>query len=311
MRNSRCTLVFVAFLLTGVIGAISAWPDAGTVRARSGQESASAGTATVFRNLEYSRTGSRSLMLDVYRPGKSDEPFPLVIWIHGGGWHSGSRTPCPAAWLVQHGYAVASIDYRLSREATFPAQIVDCKAAIRWLRAHAAEHGIDPDRVGVWGASAGGHLAALLGTAGDVPLFDSPENPEHSSRVQAVCDFFGPTYLVLSGTRDEMGRVGMESVTRLLGGPAGNLYEKAALASPATFVTPDDPPFLIVHGSRDPVVPLAQSRLLFDALQNAGVDATLHVVEGAGHGFRNFGVNDMVLGFFEKHLKSPVRSPRP
>lgn len=312
MRRNR--FLALAALLSLACGAVvPASPVHSTVGAQSASVPANlpAREVVALCNLEYSRPGGRPLRLDLYRPRAADGPLPLVVWIHGGGWRSGSKSPCPAAWMAQHGYVVAGMDYRLSGEATFPAQIVDCKAAVRWLRAHAAEYGIDPNRIGAWGASAGGHLAALLGVTGDVALFESPEHEEYSSRVQAVCDFFGPAHLVLSGTAADPGVQGMRAITQLLGGPAGELYEKAALASPITFVTPDDPPFLIVHGSRDRVVPLAQSRLLFEALQNAGVEAALHVVEGAGHGFRTFHVDDIVLEFFNRHLKGPGCPPGP
>ncbi len=157
----------------------------------------------VIRGIEYAKAGEHSLKLDVYTPSAkpgTDKPAPLpvIIWIHGGGWESGTRSACPAAQLVPHGYAAVSISYRFSQVAPYPAQIHDCKAAVRWVRAHAKEHNIDPARIGVWGASAGGHLVALLGTSGgDAELEGSiGGNVEHSSRVQAVCNWFGPTDLI-------------------------------------------------------------------------------------------------------------------
>ena len=149
-----------------------------------------------LRNLEYARVGDKKLLLDLYLPEKPQGPLPLVIWIHGGAWLGGDKADCPARRLVQRGYAVASVNYRLSNEAIFPAQIKDCKAAVRWLRAHTAEYGLDAGHFGVWGASAGGHLVALLGTSGDTKDFDKGENLGVSSRVQAVCDWFGPTDLL-------------------------------------------------------------------------------------------------------------------
>ena len=122
----------------------------------------------VFSDLEYARVGEKSLLLDLYLPPEGESPWPVIVWIHGGAWRTGNRADPPALFLVERGYAVASISYRLSREAIFPAQIHDCKAAIRWLRARAGEYDLDPARIGVWGASAGGHLAALLGTSGGV-----------------------------------------------------------------------------------------------------------------------------------------------
>jgi acetyl esterase/lipase len=146
-----------------------------------------------LRDLEYARAGEKSLLLDLYLPEKSRHSLPLIIWIHGGAWTGGDKADCPARRLLQRGYAVASINYRLSNEAIFPAQIEDCKAAIRWLRAHAKQYGLDADHFGAWGSSAGGHLVALLGTTGDLKQFDKGDNLDFSSRVQAVCDFYGPT----------------------------------------------------------------------------------------------------------------------
>ena len=148
------------------------------------------------RNLSYVTHGRPSQTLDLYVPRKARE-IPLIVWIHGGAFLFGSKEGFPVEPVPLHllldGYAVASINYRLSPEALFPAQLEDCKAAIRWLRAQAEEFGLDPNRIGVWGASAGGYLAALLGTAGAIRDFEVGENLNYSSRVQAVCDFFGPT----------------------------------------------------------------------------------------------------------------------
>jgi hypothetical protein len=159
--------------------------------------SAFAQTAGVksHRDLVYVEGGHERHKLDLYLPEKADGPLPLIIWVHGGGWQNGSKDGCPPlrGGYIERGYAVASINYRLSGHAVFPAQIEDCKAAIRWLRAHAKEYGLDAKRFGVWGSSAGGHLVALLGTSGDVKEFDVGANLDQSSRVQAVCDYYGPT----------------------------------------------------------------------------------------------------------------------
>jgi len=147
------------------------------------------------KNIPYTKPPHETQEMDIFNPmtvtlpGQKDEPAPprpLLIWIHGGGWIGGSKDHCPAVSMCRDGFVVASINYRLSSEATFPAQIEDCKAAVRWLRAHAKAYNIDVNRVGVWGASAGGHLAALVGTSGDVKELDKGDNLEQSSRVQAV-----------------------------------------------------------------------------------------------------------------------------
>ena len=145
------------------------------------------------RDIPYVPGGHELQRLDLYLPEADKSARPLVIWVHGGGWNSGSKDGCTARWLVEYGYAVASINYRLSTHAIYPAQIEDCKSAIRFLRAHASEYGIKPDRIGAWGASAGGHLVALLGTTGDIRDFDTGTNLDQSSKVQCVVDWFGPT----------------------------------------------------------------------------------------------------------------------
>ena len=149
--------------------------------------------ALAQRDLVYARAGAKDLLLDLYLPEGAPRPLPLVVWIHGGGWRNGAKEQTPARRLVERGYAVASINYRLSGEAIFPAQIHDCKAAVRWLRANAAKYGLDAGRVAAWGSSAGGHLVALLGTSGGImELEGGLGNADQSSRVQAVVDFFGP-----------------------------------------------------------------------------------------------------------------------
>ena len=254
----------------------------------------------VTRDIEYDRAGDTPLLLDLYVPPKKpDGPLPIVVWIHGGGWRGGDKRRCRALLLVKRGYAVASVNYRLSREATFPAQIHDCKSAIRWIRANAKKYSIDPDRIGVWGGSAGGHLVALLGTSGGVKALEGDgANLDQSSRVQAVADFCGPADLTAFKGADRSRRL----LEAFLGGPVDDNLAKAALASPVTHITKDDPPFLIMHGSADPVVPAAQSRRLPTALKKAGIDTTLRIIEGAGHGVSGPGVHNQVTAFFDKHL---------
>ena len=169
------------------------------------------------QDLEYVEGGHERNRLDLYLPEKAEDRLPLIVWIHGGAWYAGSKEGCPAVPFAAKGYAVASINYRLSQHAIFPAQIEDCKAAIRWLRANAAKYNLDPDHIGVWGASAGGHLVALLGTtAGVKELEGQGGNLDQSSRVQCVVDWFGPTDLTTMG--DEGDKPG-SPVALLIGGP--------------------------------------------------------------------------------------------
>jgi len=256
-------------------------------------------------DLAYGPGGPRHT-LDLYVPEKSDKPLPLAIWIHGGAWAAGSKENCRALPLLEHGSAVASINYRLTDTAQFPAHIEDCKAAVRFLRKQAAQYRLDPAHFGVWGSSAGGHLGALLGTSGDVKALegDVGEYDDVSSRVQAVCDWFGPTDLSkMGGSHD----AASSPESKLVGGLVQERRDQVAAANPITHVTKDDPPFLIMHGTRDPAVPFNQSELLEAALHQTGVESTLVPLDGAGHGGGEFEAPDtqsMIREFFDQHLKS-------
>jgi acetyl esterase/lipase len=254
----------------------------------------------------FAKVGTRDLHMDIVMPPDTlAKPHPCVVWIHGGGWSKGTYKQNRAAWLAGKGYVGVSAEYRLSGEAIYPAQITDCKAAVRYLRARAKDYGIDPNRIGVWGGSAGGHLVALLGTTGGVKELEGNEgNAKESSRVQAVCDFYGPTAL----TPDWI-PLPAPDVTPLLGGTPQNKLELAKLASPVRFVDRKDPPFLIVHGEIDSIVPIAHSVNFYDTLKKAGVDVTFIRVKNADHGFKGTGIsptieeiNAKVLAFFDKQL---------
>jgi acetyl esterase/lipase len=208
--------------------------------------------------------------------------------------------------MTRHGFAVASVGYRLAPEFTWPAQIQDCQAAVRFLRANAERFGLDGNRIGAWGMSAGGHLAAMLGVLGDdSPIPKTGGNETVSSRVQAVCDWFGPTQLAaMRGETLPDGRP--NPVGRLLGGPVDRLREKAVQASPLTYVSADDPPTFIMHGDADRLVPLTHSQALYEALRWAGVECQLEVLPGAGHGtggFTTLQTMAMVRQFFDAHLR--------
>lgn len=263
---------------------------------------------TARRDLVYASPGGRDLLLDLYLPAAS-RPLPLVVWIHGGGWRSGGKDRCSALQLTRNGYAVASVGYRLTGESQFPVQIQDCKAAIRWLRANAKRYGLDADHIGVWGSSAGGHLVALLGTSGGVEDLEGNHGVSgQSSRVQAVVDYFGPTdFLRMDDFPGKIVHNAPDSPESLLiGGPIQQNPEKVARANPIAYVTENDPPFLIVHGDKDPLVPIDQSRRLEAALKTAGVDVHMHVIEGGGHGGKGFSSPEtlaMVTGFLDRNLR--------
>ena len=264
-------------------------------------------TRTHHADIPYASDGHERQKLDLYVPN-GDGPFPLLVWIHGGAWKGGSKDrPRGKEWLDK-GIALASINYRLSQHAIFPAQIEDCKAAIRWLRAHADEYRLNTDRLVVWGASAGGHLVALLGTTGDTRLFDVGDYLDQSSAVSAVIDWYGPTDFNQMDTMDgDIGTMHHDAPdspeSKLVGGPIQeNLYE-VQQANPITYVTQNDAPFLIVHGDIDPLVAHGQSVILHKALLDAEVPVIFHTVTGGKHGgFRDPEVNRLGDDFIRKHL---------
>jgi len=237
--------------------------------------------------------GIRPLELDLYLPA-GDGPHPVVVFLHGGGWRLGSRhaagpayrgqSPTPFERVALAGIAVASVDYRLSGEAPFPAQLHDAKAAVRWLRARAGELDVDPGRLAAWGESAGAYLAALLGLVVDPALEGDVGIPGTSSGVSAVVAWYPPTDLAAVAT--DLGADPHDPTTReaqLLGAPAVDVPELAAQASPVTHVSPDAPPFLLLHGAADQLIPCVQSERLYDALVEAGVEAELDIYEDADH----------------------------
>jgi len=264
-------------------------------------------STTVHRNLFYVTKGHPRQTLDLYLP-QTGQNWPLLIWVHGGAFRTGSKKhQVPRSYFAE-GYAVASINYRLSQHALFPAQIQDCKAAVRWLRANAERFGFDPDRIGVWGASAGGHLVAMLGTTGETESFEIGENLHVSSRVSAVADYFGPTdfcQMDAHSLPEGMGHDTADSPeSELVGGPIQENKDRVAQANPITYITPNAPPFLIVHGDQDPLVPHHQSRLLEEALKRAGVPVQFYTVKGGGHGgFTDPMVPELTKAFLSKHLR--------
>jgi len=271
----------------------------------------------LIQDVVFGKGGGTDLKLDIVRPKDiPSAPMPVLVFIHGGGWKGGDKRTAVRKLIpfAQNGYLTATINYRLTGIASFPAQIEDCKCAIRFLRANAEKYNLDPGRIGVWGSSAGGHLVALLGTSGGADELEGTGGwPDHSSRVQAVCDWYGPSDLTKIAQAGTGRHSSAESpVGRLLGGPAEARRERAAKASPVTYVSGDDPPFLIMHGTEDPVVPYSQSVILAEALQEAGVSVTLVPLEGAKHGGREFaspGVTRQVMAFFDRHLREARNAP--
>lgn len=264
-------------------------------------------------NIVYSEIANKSLKLHLLIPMHLDENLPLIIFIKGGGWgmHHPQKSFSFIPQLVQFakkGYVVASVEHRTSHDAKFPAQLHDIKAAVRFLKENAGLYHIDPARVGVWGSSSGGHLAALLGTSGGVEHLEGNVGVGNtSSNVQAVVDWYGPTdFSQMSKYPGEIDYDAPDSPESfLIGGPIQENIEKVQQANPITYITPDDPPFLIMHGDKDKRVPYHQSVLLYNALKKANVDVTMYKIRGAGHGgFSQPVILNTVQQFFDKHLKT-------
>ena len=280
----------------------------------------------------YTVSGGRPRLLDLYLPLGAPRPMPAIVWLHAGGWRVGSRKQAPdlSRHFARHGFAMASIDYRLSGEATFPAQVHDVKAAIRWLRANGGGDGIDGGRIGLWGASAGGHLATLAAlTPGHAFGHDergAGERRDVPTDVQAVVTAYAPidflsmdeqrddtlvaaddpsAFVLPPGARTADAR-SYESL--LIGAPINERPDLARAASPLSYVAAGAPPFLIVHGRSDRAVPMQQSELLHDALARCGADVSLHLVDGLGHGFLDrpdaapAATLAVIEAFFRRHL---------
>ncbi len=281
-----------------------------------------------FRNLTYvPGSSNKNQRLDLYLPkvpeGAQSKPLPLIIWVHGGSWRGGDKNSPP--WLdrfIKNGYAVASLSYRLvtndaNNPGKFPAQINDVKAAVRFLRSQSNRYHLDPGHFGAFGSSAGGHLVALLGASNGVAeLEGSLGNANQSSEVQAVCDACGPAnffslnqpfYDLSKGVLLHPGPAAypQASSSQMLGDIPSNRPDIARLASPVTMISAKTPPFLILHGTKDNVVPLAQSRELDIVLKDKHIDSTLLIVEGADHNVLSADkiVWPAVIQFFDKHLK--------
>ncbi|MCA1716002.1 MAG: alpha/beta hydrolase [Actinobacteria bacterium] len=267
------------------------------------------------KDVTYCTADGVALEMDLYFPKATDSgsPAPVVVYVHGGGWQRGDKSV--RSWkrsvveeFTARGYLVAAIDYRLAPQYEWPAQIEDVKCAVRYLRANASMYHLDPDRIGAWGGSAGGHLVALLGlTDANAGLEGQGGYAEQSSRVQAVVDMFGPTDLTAG---DFAGNArASKKAKSVFGGSAEALMR----ASPVNYVSKDAPPFFILHGEKDPLVPPAQSQELYDRLKAVGVPVNLVMVENAGHTLNPAGgsispgrreIEGMIADFFDQNLRN-------
>ncbi len=262
----------------------------------------------ILPDIVYTTAAGIPLSLDIIQPEPLPEGrMPVVLYIHGGGWMGGNRKGERNTFLAAHGFFTISIDYRLSNQAIYPAQIEDAKAAVRWVRANAEHYHLDPEHIGVWGHSSGAHLATLLGTSAQIPELEGNSPPQHfSSHVQAVVDMCGPTDLSQMGGWHNLPD---SPDARLLGGLVQEHLDLVRLANPITYVHSDLPPFLLFHGTQDEIVPLNQSELLYEALTKVGADVTFIPMQDENHNLTAKGEESLdfiyqkTLDFFVKHLK--------
>lgn len=254
------------------------------------------------KDIAFAEVDGKAIRLDLRVPKSVARP-PLVVWIHGGGWEIGDKKKCRSCWLVNKGYAVASINYRLSPKSTYPAQIHDCKAAIRWLRANQGAYGYDATRIAVAGSSAGGHLASLLATTGGVEALEGRvgEQLDESSRIQAAVSISGFSDLATS-----YASVPDVRIARLLEGLPAERPQQSELASPIHFVGPGDAPLLLIHGETDPIVDPQQSVALHRAYAEAGLESSLMMIPETGHmdlSTRDPKLRARVEGFLARHMR--------
>ncbi len=262
-------------------------------------------------NIEYARVDGQPLQLDLYlAPATEAAPTPLIIWVHGGAWRAGSKADVPIQALVARGFSIASVDYRLSPVARFPAQAHDIKAAIRFLRANAAKHRFDPQRFVIAGSSAGGHLAALVGVSNGHPELEGTvgEHLAVSSDVQAIVSFFGASNLntILAQSTPHGLSVRLPALELLLGGQPTEQPDLAKLASPVTHVDDHDPPLLLIHGDQDPQMPINQSHELEGAYKLVQRRCQFEVIYHGAHGGPLF-FDATRLELVEKFLRESLR----
>lgn len=274
----------------------------------SGLSAARAAVSPSHNDIPYARVQDRALGLDLYLPPGSMRS-PLIVWVHGGAWRSGSKASMPLGPLVQAGWPVASIDYRLSPEAKFPALAHDIKAAIRFLRAHGAQWRLPTRKIVIAGDSAGGHLAALVGVSNGNPELEGTVGNDLGtpSTVQGILSFYGGANLttILQQSTPHGVNMRVPALQLLLGGQPQDLPELAKLASPVFHVDRNDPPLLLVHGDQDPQMPVNQALELWGAYQKAKAPVTLEIVPGAAHGGAVFYDEErmtLVKAFLKRHF---------
>jgi acetyl esterase/lipase len=305
----RCFMLIWLLMAAGV-----RYVNAQNRRAIDGQEK-----VNLTLDLSYAGNENPRQKLDLLLPKDrdSDKRLPVLAYIHGGAFKGGHKRGGHRhlmKYVASGNFAGITIGYRLSGEAIWPAQIHDCKAGIRWIRANVEKYGLDPDQILVWGHSAGGHLSSMVGTTGGVGSLEGDVGPNTtlSSRVHAVCNYFGPSdFLQMDAHRLPNGLVHDASKSPeslLVGGAIQGLQEIVATANPITYISPDDPPFLSIHGQKDPLVPAHQSMILHQALIRGGVSSELYLVKDGGHGgFKDPRVPELEAKFMESFRTSSKR----
>jgi acetyl esterase/lipase len=263
--------------------------------------------AAPVQEIVYTKAGATELKLDLLAPTSGEGPFPAIFVIHGGAWRAGSKSDVRPIMpeFVRHGYVAVSPQYRFCPKDTFPAQVHDVKAAVRWIKANAKKYRIDPDRIGAIGFSAGGHLALMLGVTAPVDGLEGDTGKDSAgidSRVKAVVNYFGPTDLAAK----DIPEISKPLVKDFLGGTAEEKPEEARKASPLTYVSKDDAPVLTFQGTKDPLVPFTQAVKLADAMSAASVPGRVELLVGASHGWGGAEMErtkSETFSFFECYLK--------
>ena len=310
IRRRRAEFSVILVLVTSA----AAWGQPpGDGQAESGKKKPAVPPNVVIeRDVQYGEADDHALLLDIVRPTEpSEQPRPVIAFIHGGDWSGGNKEILvgPLVPFAASGdYFCVSIEYRLSGVATWPAQIHDCKAAIRWLRANAKTYNIDPEKIGVWGNSAGGHLVSMLGVSADVPELEGDSGtPGVSSRVACVVDYCGPSdFMALARVKESKQQAAYGPASKLLGGPIEENPDAARSASPVDYASKRAAPTLIVHGTDDTTVPPEQADLLYAALKQAGADVTFIKIQGGTHSVPPSGGPQLlqrVCAFFARHLR--------
>lgn len=266
----------------------------------------------VLRDVPYVESGHARQKLDIYYPKSGTGPFPVVMWIHGGGWVSGDKTVSPAEDVIKRGWAAVSINYRLAYDGFYPIQIQDCKAAVRFLKTHAKEYNLDPDKIAVWGESSGGHLAALIATTGGVNELEMPQQDTSiPSTVNAVVNWNGPANFA---TLESQARLPKQKflvsdqgqIVSFFGGRISRRPRQVALASPVNWASADDCQMLIVHGQKDEVVPTEQSVELYESLKKVGVPVKLELLPEGTHNLETDTNRQRALDYIAECFAKPA-----